>query len=156
DGTGALVGNDGVNTLDGKNGANSFDAGSGNDYIIIYDTDFAFVNGGQGNDTLIWNSFDDLDLAQISNKVDSIEYLHLNDEYKNKLTISVEDVLSMTPENDHLLVIQGGSTDTVDLELSATEWSTLGAQQFRGETYNVYVHATEDAQIWIQQGIAVI
>ncbi|MFC0180941.1 hypothetical protein, partial [Thorsellia kenyensis] len=156
DGTGALEGNDGVNTLDGKNGAISFNAGKGNDYIIIYNTDFSFVEGGEGNDTLIWNSFDDLDLSLISNKVNSIDYLHLNDAYSNTLSLRIEDVLAMTPNDDHLLVIQGGRTDTVDLVLSDTEWSTLGAQQFRGETYNVYVHATDDAQVWIQQGIAVI
>ncbi|WP_093320565.1 Ig-like domain-containing protein [Thorsellia anophelis] len=156
DNTGALVGNDGVNTLDGKNGATSFNAGSGNDYIIAYDTSFDFIDGGDGNDTLIWNSFDNLDLSQISSKVDSIEYLHLNDAYANTLTLDINDVLAMTPTDDHLLVIQGGATDKVDLDLTDSQWSTLGAQSFRGETYNVYVHATEDAQLWIQQGIAVI
>ncbi|MFC0179473.1 Ig-like domain-containing protein, partial [Thorsellia kenyensis] len=156
DGTGALVGSDSVNTLDDKNGATSFDAGEGNDYIIISDSDFDFVDGNEGDDTLIWNSFEDLNLSDISGKVTSIEYIHMNDAYANTLTLNIEDVLAMTPENDHLLVIQGGEEDTVDLDLSNNEWSSLGAQTFRGETYNVFVHATEDAQLWIQQDIPVI
>ncbi|REN20925.1 hypothetical protein DSI41_02570, partial [Mycobacterium tuberculosis] len=66
DGGGTLNGNDAVNTLDGRKGASVLNAGGGNDYIIIKDTSFTSVDGGAGNDTLIWDSTQNLNFSDVA------------------------------------------------------------------------------------------
>ena len=124
-GEGELIGTDGVNTLDGRHGATVMEAGKGNDYIIIKDTNFDLIDGGTGSDTLVWDSKADLNLGDILSKVNSIETIHLGDENANTLTISIDDLLSISSTD--MLVVQGGDTDQVKL-VNQDGWVSAGTQ----------------------------
>ncbi|WP_146089546.1 Ig-like domain-containing protein, partial [Acinetobacter ursingii] len=153
-GEGELIGTDGVNTLDGRHGATVMEAGNGNDYIIIKDTNFDLIDGGTGSDTLVWDSKADLNLGDILSKVNSIETIHLGDENANTLTISIDDLLSISSTD--MLVVQGGDTDLVKL-VDQDGWVSAGTQTYRGEVYQVYTHQENiDAMLWIQHNIDVI
>ncbi|WP_454903847.1 Ig-like domain-containing protein [Variovorax gossypii] len=152
DGSGTLNGNDAVNTLDGRKGASVLNAGGGNDYIIIKDTSFTSVDGGAGNDTLIWDSTKNLNFSDIAAKVKNIETIHLGDKNANILKLTLADVLGASGTTDTLLV-QGGRSDQVVIE---DTWSLAAKQEWRGETYNVYTNRLDSAaSLWVQDGIAV-
>ncbi|WP_283957803.1 type I secretion C-terminal target domain-containing protein [Variovorax sp. 3P27G3] len=152
DGGGTLNGNDAVNTLDGRKGASVLNAGGGNDYIIIKDTSFTSVDGGAGNDTLIWDSTQNLNFSDVAAKVKNIETIHLGDKNANTLKLSLSDVLGASGTTDTLVVL-GGRTDRVVLEDS---WSLAGSQVWRGEKYNVYSNKEDGAaSLWVQAGVSV-
>lgn len=152
DGSGVLIGDDAVNTLDGRHGATELRAGGGHDFIIVKDTDFTFVDGGAGNDTLIWDSTADLNLADIASKVANIEIIHLGDEHANTLTLSLDEVLGLSTTTDSV-IIQGGFSDKV---VADSTWINAGSQTWQGESYQVYVNQlSETASMWIQQGVDV-
>ncbi|MNH72213.1 hypothetical protein D3C73_243720 [compost metagenome] len=154
DGTsGTLNGDAAVNTLDGRHGAMTMSAGAGNDYILVGNTGFTSIDGGSGFDTLVWDSAANLNFSEISNKVTGIEAIHLGDQYANTLTLSLADVLAASDTTD-VLVVQGGTTDTVTLTDSG--WSVVGNQIWRGDTYQVLENLNDsNASLWVQQGINV-
>lgn len=153
-GTGTLTATNAVTTLDGRNGATDLIGGTGNDYFIVKDTNFNSVIGGGGTDTLIWDSTANLTLADILSKVSDIEVVHLGDANANTLYVTLNDILSMSPTND-TLIVQGGNTDIVSID--QTQWSTLGTQIYHGLTYNVYTNSTNSsASLWIESNLTVI
>ena len=161
--SGVLTGNDGVNTLDGvAGGALTFNAGADTDLMVVYDTTFTSVDGGAGFDTFSWKSTANLDFSTISSKVDNIEAIHLGDTNANTLTISLADLLAVTDDTNggtnKTLVIQGGTTDKVDIDLNAaTAWAAEGNVTWHGQIYTVYGNVNDfDAALYIQTGITVI
>nr|WP_282705589.1 Ig-like domain-containing protein [Budvicia aquatica] len=153
DGSGTLTGDAAVNTLDGRHGATVMNAGAGNDYIIINNTNFTSIDGGTGFDTLIWNSANNLNFSDISNKVTGIEAIHMGDEYANVLSLTLQDVLNASDTTD-VLVVQGGVTDSVNL--TDTGWYSVGSQIWRGDTYQVLLNTYDiNASLWVQNGVVV-
>ncbi|SPL71379.1 hypothetical protein KPC_2557 [Acinetobacter stercoris] len=155
-GTGTLIGTDGVCTLDGRNGATTMIGGKDNDNIIIKDINFSHIDGGAGNDTLIWDSSANLNLGDILDKVQNIETIHLGDANANTMTVSIDDILQMTSNNT--LIIQGGDTDKVQI-VDANSWTSGGTQSYHGADYQIYTATTSDnhlINLWIQNNLGVI
>jgi Ca2+-binding RTX toxin-like protein/AraC-like DNA-binding protein len=103
-----LEGSSGTDMLDGK-GANfdgqhdiAFNAGGGDDFMLVYDTHFVSLDGGSGTDTLIWQPGSNLNLADIAGKTQNIEVISLQDKaaQANTLTLSLDDLLAVTPNNN--------------------------------------------------------
>jgi hypothetical protein len=152
-----LSGDAGVNTLDGvSGGALIINAGDDVDVIAVYNTGFTSVNGGAGYDTLVWRSTANLDFSSISSKVTNIEAIHLSDTNANQLTLTLADLINVSATK--VLVVNGGATDSVDIELNAiTAWGSQGIVNWRGQDYNVFGHAADpDAFLYVQTGINVI
>lgn len=144
----------GVTTLDGRQGATDLIGGSANDYFIIKDTNFHSILGGEGIDTLIWDSASSLRLADLISKIEDIEVLHLGDLYMNTVEVTLNDVLNFSSTTDRLIV-QGGRGDQVDLKQG--KWSATSTQNYLGETYTVYTHNDSlTASLWIQNHLGVI
>ena len=146
-GTGTLTGTAAVNTLDGRGGATVMNAGSDNDLIIIKDTAFTSVNGGDGTDTLVWSSTANLAYSAIASKVTNIETIHLSDTNANALTLTLSDVLGTSSTSDTLKV-QGGTGDSVVLDAT---WSLISNVTFGGAQYSVYTNQlSKTASLWVQ------
>lgn len=150
--SGIITGDGAVNTLDGRHGATVLNAGAGNDYIMIKDTNFTSADGGADTDTLIWSSTANLNYADIVAKTTGIEIIHLGDLNANVLSLSVNDVLAASGTTD-TLVVQGGTTDSVNLDGT---WSLLNTVAWHGASYSVYSNQlSKTASLWVQQGLTV-
>ena len=144
----------GVTTLDGRQGATDLIGGSANDYFIIKDTNFHSILGGEGIDSLIWDSAANLRLADLISKIQGIEVVHLGDQYDNRVEVSLNDVLNLSTTTNTLM-IQGGRGDQVVLEQD--QWVVTSTQNYQGETYQVYAHNDNlTASLWIQNHLGVI
>jgi len=160
-----LNGTVGSDVLDAR-GAHSVDAKEGDDTIVINSTDFSSVKGGEGHDTLVWDSNNDLELGTVSSKISGVEAIHLGNNAAQTLTIRASDVLEITKDNGdeaNMLHITGdvsdsnnnGANDTVNINKS--EWTILASQTENGVNYDVYTH-NDDAtvKLLIQHGLNVI
>ncbi|WP_428944979.1 Ig-like domain-containing protein [Pantoea sp. FN060301] len=160
-----LNGTAGNDVLDAR-GAHSVDAKEGDDTIVINSTDFSSVKGGEGHDTLVWDSNNDLELGTVSGKISGIETIHMGNNMAQTLFISASDVLEMTKDNGdevNTLHITGdvgssnsnGASDTVNINKS--EWTVSTSQTENGVNYDVYTN-NDDAtvKLLIQHGLNVI
>ncbi|MBK4716661.1 hypothetical protein [Tenebrionibacter intestinalis] len=158
-------GTDGNDALDAR-GAITVDAKDGNDTIFINSTNFTSINGGEGHDTLVWDSYNNLELGSVSSKISGIEVIHMGNNSAQTLVISASDVLDMTKDNGetgHVLYITGddgdsnksGARDTVSIDKSV--WTAGASQTENGVTYDVYVHNDDTTvKLLIQHGMNVM
>ena len=160
-----LNGTDGNDSLDGR-GAIAIDGKGGDDTIFINSTAFSSINGGDGNDTLVWDSNNNFELGSVSSKISGIETIHMGNNAAQTLVISASDILEMTKDNgesEHVLKITGddgdsntnGARDTVSINKSV--WTASSSETENGVTYDVYVH-NDDAtvKLMIQHGLNVV
>ena len=160
-----LNGTDGNDSLDGR-GAIAIDGKGGDDTIFINSTAFSSINGGDGNDTLVWDSNNNFELGSVSSKISGIETIHMGNNAAQTLVISASDILEMTKDNgesEHVLKITGddgdsntnGARDTVSINKSV--WTASSSETENGVTYDVYVH-NDDATVnlMIQHGLNVV
>ncbi len=137
-----LVGAGGNDQLLGGGGADVLYGGSGDDVITVTSTDFARVNGGNGNDTLkLSGSGLTLDLTTLANnKLRNIEAIDIRGNGANTLVLNTLEVLNITQGSnpDHTantLRVRRDANDTVTM---GTGW-VLGANTtVGGLTYQVY------------------
>ena len=149
-------GTSGNDVLDGAQGGHlTFEGHAGNDQIVIYDQQFASIDGGAGVDTVKWNGGDaDIDLSNLASRINNIEIIDLNTNSKVNLTLSLEDLLSVTDASTDKLLIQGDSHDTVHMTGS---WTAGPVQVDNGVQYNVYTpEGDESHHLWVQNGISVV
>jgi uncharacterized protein (DUF2249 family) len=158
-------GTDGNDALDAR-GAITVDAKDGNDTIFINSTNFTSINGGEGHDTLVWDSYNNLELGSVSSKISGIEVIHMGNNSAQTLVISASDVLDMTKDNGetgHVLYITGddgdsnksGARDSVSIDKSV--WTAGASQTENGVTYDVYVHNDDTTvKLLIQHGMNVM
>ncbi|WP_168198814.1 Ig-like domain-containing protein [Jejubacter calystegiae] len=158
-------GTEGNDSLDAR-GAISVDAKEGNDTIFINSTNFTGISGGEGHDTLVWDSGNNLELGSVSSKISAIEVIHMGNNSAQTLVISASDILEMTRDNgdqSHTLYITGddgnsnsnGAKDTVNIDKS--EWTNSSSQTEDGVTYDVYVHNDDSTvKLMIQHGMNVL
>nr|WP_319492092.1 retention module-containing protein [uncultured Desulfobacter sp.] len=108
-----IYGGAGDDIIYGQEGDDTIDAGSGDDV----------VDGGSGFDTLAVTSETELDFSNVSN----IESIDLNEDGVDQtLTLSLDQVLSMTDE-DNTLQITGEAGDSVTLTgVDSGEWTHDG------------------------------
>ncbi|SMP86051.1 hypothetical protein SAMN06313540_10216 [Epsilonproteobacteria bacterium SCGC AD-308-E02] len=102
------------------------ETGAGNDTVILDAGDT--VDGGTGFDILVVNEGGAVDFGTISDNISNIESIDANNGEANTLSMSVDDLLSMTDENN-VIHITLDEHDTLNIDTSAegnaSEW-TLG------------------------------
>ncbi|MCT4715741.1 Ig-like domain-containing protein [Enterobacteriaceae bacterium H18W14] len=160
-----LNGTDGNDSLDGR-GAITIDGKGGNDTLFINSTDFTSIKGGDGYDTLVWDSNGNFELGSVSSNISGIEVIHMGNNAGQTLVISANDILEMTKDNgetEHTLKITGddgdsnksGAKDTVNIDKSV--WTSSGSQTEKGVDYDVYVHNDDTTvKLIIQNGLNVV
>ena len=104
---------DGNDTILGLGGADVFHAGTGNDDIKISDLDFGLVDGGTGDDVLhLAGSGLNLDVASFDGKISGIETICFYGTGDNSLTLTAEDVLSLS-DTTNILKVNGNTGDRI-------------------------------------------
>ncbi|MEE8874655.1 BapA/Bap/LapF family large adhesin [Pseudomonas helleri] len=129
--------------------------GEHGDHAVVADTDFTHVDNIAGTDGLLWEGGDAaINLASLIGKVSGIDAIDLNHVSAVDLTLSLEDLVSITgPEGDRL-VIQGDDNDSVHL---TGNWSSGVAQVENGLEYVIYTSEEDKThQLWVQNGISVV
>jgi hypothetical protein len=145
------------NHIDGGAGADSIYGGDGDD-TIVFDADDLIIDGGTGIDTLILNQDDGIDFSSLETEITNIEKIDLSAEGTNKLTnLSLEQIVSMTDENDSLTIL-GDSEDSVQLtdleawgEATVVELDGIEFNHFVQNDVNLYIQT--DVNLYIQTGI---
>ena len=159
--TGGGGGND---TLGGGLGDDVIVGNDGDDIIVVGGTDFARVDGGQGNDTLAFDG--DLDLRLIrGDQIEGIEEIDFSGTGNNLLVLDAENVRAITdglntkPDNAALhaknsLVVTGNAGDTVDLD----QFTDTGVDTAVGGRagYSVYQNADTSAQVLVANEVTVV
>ena len=135
----------------GGEGSDNINTGSGND-IIIFDSEDT-VDAGAGLDKLIAMEDIDIDFNTISNNISNIETIDLADGSQNITSLSVNDVLDMTDE-ENILRIEGDTEDSIDLNTHGNdaEW-TLGdfkTDAETGQSYQEVVGSVEDQTVTLE------
>jgi hypothetical protein len=162
-----IAGSDMGDQLDGRGGADTLLGYGGNDLLIVADTKFARIDGGDGIDTLMLDgSGISLDFTQIAQgKVTGIEKLDIGGSGANEVTLRLSDVLALSPtesvdgEPGTAILINGDADDTVNLASTLAgadsgAWSLAGQQTVNGVDYDVYVNAADaDVRVLIDQEI---
>ncbi|SDH82091.1 Ig-like domain-containing protein [Pseudomonas panipatensis] len=156
------MGTAGNDVLDAR-GYTTASGGAGNDTIVIDGTGFTRIDGGAGVDTLVWHSSNPLNLSAVSDKVHSIEAIHMTDDVKQTLSLTLSDLLKVTDadaDQQHTLKISGdttaGKADTVVINLSA--WNAEANPVVEGNvSYDVYTSKQDAyAHLLIQHGLTVV
>jgi hypothetical protein len=118
------------------------------------------VDGGAGFDTLVASDNNmNIDLSVIDDKASNIEAINLNDGENQLSNIKLEDVINLT-DDDNILRIEGGESDTVSLNTTGenAEW-TLGdfktTDELTGQTYDVYTNDDDTVTLEISTEIHV-
>lgn len=118
----------------------------------------------KGFDTLLTSNAYTIDYDDISSNVREVQLSHNSDPQTIK-TLSIEDVLDITPEDDHILRINGDSDDAVGLRQdsddtgSSSQWTkaTKSVIDDDGHTYDIYTgtSGSETITLQIDQNITV-
>jgi hypothetical protein len=104
---------------------------------------------------LLWEGGDAaINLTDLIGTVSGVHSIDLNDVSAVDLTLSLEDLVSITgPESDRLM-IQGDDQDSVHL---TGDWSAGATQVENGLEYVIYTSAEDEThQLWVQSGISVV
>ncbi|WP_159566672.1 Ig-like domain-containing protein [Budvicia diplopodorum] len=149
----AANGTDGSDAIDGRHGVTNVTAGKGDDTVMVMKDKFTSIDGGDGFDTVMFADKDAIINSATLSKLKNIEQIDLNTTSANTLNLQYDDLIKLNGEK-HLFV-SGNSQDKVDLDL--TNWSNVAAANKNGVEYNLYVYnKDEDAQVWVQNTVAVI
>ncbi|MDN5377408.1 MAG: large repetitive protein, partial [Sulfurospirillum sp.] len=137
--TNNFVGDSGNNYLTGSDGsADILNGGAGND-VLVYDNEDT-IDGGDNEDILLIQEDITLDFDSVSANISNIEIIDLGTGSQN-ITISAEDVLDITGSN--VLEILGDSSDSVTL--SGT-WTSTGVV----DGFNIYTSNDTGSQVTIK------
>ncbi|MBN2869532.1 MAG: cadherin-like domain-containing protein, partial [Campylobacterales bacterium] len=142
-----LAGSEGNDYISGGSGSDTIIGGKGND-TLVFDASDALIDGGEGFDTLILTT--DIDMSALANNpVRNVEALDIAN---HQITLSLEDVLTMTDINHDLYILKD-STGSVVLA-DSSQWAK--AAETVTETVNgsehvwdVY-HSTADATVTLK------
>ena len=159
-GTGSVdnfTGNAGADTFTDIAAGDVVRGGAGDDRISVTSLDFAHIDGGTGNDTLVLAVSDlSLDLTGAGNAdVDSVEVLDLSGTGADTLVLHALAVFDLTEERDDgmaSLDVLGDADDTVDLS-GANFVADSSTETEAGTTYNVYRDG--NAEVRVQDGVSV-
>ena len=130
--------------------------GAGDDMISVTALDFAAIDGGTGQDTLVLAGAGlALDLTGAGHaSVDSVELFDLSGTGANSLVLDALSVFDVTEEREGgaaSLDVLGDADDRVDL--SGSSFALTGTATEDGVTYNVYRDG--NAQLRIEDGVMV-
>lgn len=140
-----MVAGQGDDTLEGGGGADVLIGGAGNDQLSIGDTNFARIDGGTGDDTVVLEGAgESLDLTLLgSAEIEGVEAFDLSGTGANELTLNAQDVLQLSDETNDLRIL-GDGDDSVTLE---GDFAAAGQEIVDGTTYDVYTSASTDARV---------
>ncbi|MFD4840394.1 Ig-like domain-containing protein [Achromobacter sp. NPDC058515] len=154
--------------------------GSGHDNLFIVNNvsdlqNVKLIEGGltsslehPGKDTLKLEGANQvLDLTTWQGRLSSVEIIDLTGTGNNTLKLSLSDVLDQgarglfVNEPTMQMVVKGNAGDKVELDdllpngLDVGDWEDLGSIIVAGMTYEVYRHSAVDADLLVEQGVAV-
>ncbi|MEB0207031.1 hypothetical protein QN356_16310 [Pseudomonas sp. CCC3.1] len=129
--------------------------GDHSDHTVVADTEFTHVDNVAGVDGLLWEGGDAaINLTDLIGKVSGIDTIDLNTVSAVDLTLSLEDLVSLTGPESERLMIQGDDQDSVHL---TGNWSSGVSQVENGLEYVIYTSQEDPThQLWIQNGISVV
>ena len=129
-----MIGGRGNDVLLGNGNADVLRGSEGNDTIVVTDLLFRKVMGGTGFDTLrLDGSGISLDLTSIPNtRIQSIEEIDLTGSGDNTLTLTLREVLNLSP-NSNTLIVRNDAGDSVNIGSGWTPQASevIGAGRFR-------------------------
>ncbi|MDO8334142.1 MAG: FG-GAP-like repeat-containing protein, partial [Nitrosomonas sp.] len=134
-----FVAGTGNDWMTGGGGADVFHGGGGDDTVTVSGSDFQLVDGGAGNDTLVW-VVGDLSLVSVRGKINDIETINLTGVGNNTLTLTLTDLLNLSGTSN-TLTVEGDVGDNV-AGLSA-EWINGGISN----GYRIFTQGTAVLQI---------
>ncbi|MEW8109684.1 MAG: retention module-containing protein [Candidatus Thiodiazotropha endolucinida] len=118
---------------------------------ILSDATSVLIDGGDGIDTLLVPGNNDLDFSNI-NTIRNMEQIDLTTGDHAITNLSAADVVDMTDE-DNLLKILGGSSDSVEL---SSEWHETGNSHTQnGHVYAEYLNTEGSAVLLIEDQVNV-
>ncbi len=133
-----MIGASGNDIIKGNGGADYLQSSRGDDVLIVADTYFTKVDGGDGNDTLVFAGYTDQDFALedliASGKIEGIEAIDLSDYGSNTLTLPETIWLLKLSDTSNTITITGDSEDIVAFPKNVTLESTI----INDVLYNVY------------------
>ncbi|WDP90361.1 MAG: VWA domain-containing protein [Desulfobacter sp.] len=148
DGNDTIYGQEGIDIIDGGAGDDTINGGSGND-IINGGAGDDTINGGTGNDTIDGGEgfdtllVDDASLDFTGLSIDNMESIQLSSDGESQtISLTVNEVLGMTPDADTLMISGGGDGDTVTLEGGA--WNQTGNTFTSGDATVIAVNMSVD------------
>ncbi|TQS86900.1 type I secretion C-terminal target domain-containing protein [Limnobaculum zhutongyuii] len=134
--------------------------GAGNDVIKLASTDFAYISGDEGIDTLILEGKNELlDLGALKDKLESIEIFDMGDA-SNTMKVSLDDVLRLGSEElaihsgHKAIVVNGEEGSTLKLEGGDGQWTMSQSNyQHDGNTYNVWTVSTSGIEVLVENTV---
>ena len=154
-----FTGNGGADSFTGIAAGDVVRGGAGDDSISVTALDFADIDGGTGQDTLLLAGANlSLDLRGAGNGgVDSVEVFDLSGSGADRLVLDALAVFDLTEERDGgmaTLDVLGDANDTVRLAQSADQAFALTGQETEdGVTYNVY--RDDNAEVRVETGVRI-
>jgi hypothetical protein len=123
----AIIGTSGDDSLGGTIGNDQIFGGDGDDVITADDHDLV-IDGGAGNDTLMFSEDTTIDFSALNsanNPITNIEIIDLNDGTHTLENITLQDVIDITGGGNTLTII-GDATDIVTVEnTGGATWSKI-------------------------------
>ncbi len=121
----------------------------GDDRLVIVDSGFQIVDGGDGDDTLVVDFNDDIDLTLIENfRINDIERFELAGNAGNTLTLTLGDVIDTT-DGGNLLFVTGDTNDTIVSQ--GQGWNNNGLMEVEGVNY--FSYSIQSVSLLVEQGI---
>jgi len=149
---GTYVGDSNNDILEGTVAAETLNGGSGDDILVYNGNDT--IDGELGEDTLLLDSNRILDFENISDDIANIERIDLGEGYQN-ITLDLDDILNMT-DSDKKLDISGDTNDSVILDNSDGAWTQVDTSTKAGfDQYTATDGSGNTATIFIEQEIQV-
>ncbi|MDX1296016.1 MAG: hypothetical protein R3302_07105, partial [Sulfurimonadaceae bacterium] len=147
-----LTGTDNNEYISSDSGTDIVNAGGGDDFLV-FDSADSLINGGTGYDTLLVSESGALDFGNVQN----IEEINMSGGTVEDIShITVDDVFSMT-DDDNTLIISGDSgSDAVHLfNENSKDWTQGTAENIGGKVYDVYSYtdAAGTTTVKIQQDL---
>ncbi|MBK5143719.1 Ig-like domain repeat protein [Budviciaceae bacterium BWR-B9] len=134
--------------------------GAGNDVIKLASTDFAYISGDEGIDTLVLEGKNELlDLGALKDKLESIEIFDMGDG-SNTMKVSLDDVLRLGSEElaihsgHKAIVVNGEEGSTLKLESGDGQWTMSQSNyQHDGNTYNVWTMSASGIEVLVENTV---